>query len=128
MHPDHDCPLGLRAPARLQPRHRLQGVVVGGPAPVRAAARDQRQLPVVDPVLDSVFVGDTLAPRSVYLRDGSGGHHDPGPVSWSINPSTVATVDAAGRVAGKAKGSAVVFATAAGVTSGAIVVVSRPLA
>src|SRR5436190_969133 len=87
----------------------------------------QQQLLVVDPVLDSVFVGDTLAPRSVYLRDGSGGHHDPGPVSWSINPSTVATVDAAGRVAGKAKGSAVVFATAAGVTSGAIVVVSRPL-
>src|SRR5947199_10757831 len=83
----------------------------------------QQQLLVVAPVLDSVFVGDTLAPRSVYLRAASGGRHDPGPEAWSINPSTVAIVDGAGPAAGKAQGSAVGVATAAGRSRVGIVVV-----
>jgi hypothetical protein len=86
-----------------------------------------QKLLVVDPVLDSVFVGDTLAPRDVFLEDENGNHLDPGPVQWSITPTSVATVEASGKIAGKTKGSAVVIATAAGVQSGALVIVSRPL-
>jgi len=82
---------------------------------------------VVAPILDSVFVGDTLLPRDVYLRDVNGVHHPPGAVTWSINPTSVATIDANGRVAGKSKGTALVFATASGATSAALVLVSRPL-
>ena len=82
---------------------------------------------VVAPVLDSVFVGDTLQPRSVYLQDGSGNHRDPGPFQWSITPTSIATVDATGKIAGKGKGSALVVATRPdGVASGALVIVSRP--
>jgi hypothetical protein len=85
------------------------------------------QLLVVAPILDSVFVGDTLAPRDAFLQDENGVHHDPGPVMWSISPTSVATIDAAGRVAGKSKGTAIVFALASGALSAAVVIVSRPL-
>ena len=82
---------------------------------------------IVAPILDSVFVGDTLPPRDVYLRDVNGVHHPPGAVTWSISPTLVATIDASGRVAGKSKGTAVVLATVSGATSAALVLVSRPL-
>jgi len=83
---------------------------------------------VVAPVLDSVFVGDTLLPRAVFLEDGAGNHLDPGPFQWSINPTSVATVDASGRIAGKGKGAALVVATRPdSVASGAVVIVSRQL-
>ena len=82
---------------------------------------------VVAPILDSVFVGDTLLPRDVYLRDVNGVHHPPGAITWSINPTSVATIDANGRVAGKSKGTALVLATVSGATSAALVLVSRPL-
>ena len=82
---------------------------------------------VVAPILDSVFVGDTLAPRNVYLRDANGFQRGAGPVTWSISPSSVATIDAAGRVAGKSKGTAIVIASASGALSAALVIVSRPL-
>ena len=83
---------------------------------------------VVAPVLDSVFVGDTLPPRAVFLQDGAGNHLDPGPFRWSINPTSVATVDASGRIAGKGKGAALVVATRPdSIASGAVVIVSRQL-
>jgi len=83
---------------------------------------------VVAPVLDSVFVGDTLPPRAVFLQDGSGNHLDPGPFQWSIRPTSVATVDASGRIAGKGKGAALVVATRPdSIASGAVVIVSRQL-
>jgi hypothetical protein len=82
---------------------------------------------VVAPVLDSVFVGDTLATRDVFLRDASGAHRDPGPVEWNITPTSVATIDTAGKIVGVSKGTAVVFAGASNVLSAALVVVSRPL-
>lgn len=84
----------------------------------------------VSPVLDSVFVGDTLPARSVYLDDGAGHHTDPGPFAWSISPLSVATIDpATGKIAGIAKGTAVVVATRTtdGVATGAVISVSRPL-
>jgi hypothetical protein len=87
-----------------------------------------QRLFVVAPVLDSVFVGDTLPPRAVFLEDGAGNHFDPGPFQWSINPTSVATIDASGKIAGKLKGSAFVVATRPdGVASGALIFVSRPL-
>jgi len=83
---------------------------------------------VVAPVLDSVFVGDTLRPRAVFLQDGAGNRLDPGPYQWSISPTSVATVDASGKIAGKGKGAALVVATRPdSVASGALVIVSRPL-
>lgn len=85
------------------------------------------RLLVVDPVLDSVFVGDTLPPRDVYLQDESGNRSSAGPVRWELTDSSVASIDAAGKVAGIKKGAVVVLATASGVTSGALVIVSRAL-
>ncbi len=83
---------------------------------------------VVAPILDSVFVGDTLPARSVYLDDGAGHHTDPGPFVWRISPTSVATIDASGRVVGVAKGSALVVAARPdSIKSGALVIVSRPL-
>ncbi len=82
---------------------------------------------VVAPVLDSVFVGDTLRPRAVFLQDGAGNRLDPGPYQWSISPTSVATVDASGKIAGKGKGAALVVATRPdSIASGAVVIVSRP--
>lgn len=83
---------------------------------------------VVAPVLDSVFVGDTLPARAVFLEDAAGNHLDPGSFQWSISPTSVATVDASGKIAGKAKGTAFVVATRPdSVASGALVIVSRRL-
>jgi hypothetical protein len=94
---------------------------------VNLSGNNPSLLLVVAPVLDSVFVGDTLLPRDVYLRDVNGIHHDPGPVTWSISPTSVATIDATGKVAGKSKGTAIVFASVAGAVSASVVIVSRPL-
>ncbi len=83
---------------------------------------------VVAPVLDSVFVGDTLPARAVYLDDGAGHQSNAGPVSWSISPTSVATVDSSGKIVGVSKGAALVVATRPdGAQSGAVIIVSRPL-
>ena len=83
----------------------------------------------VVPVLDSVFVGSTLPARSVYLDDGAGHHSDPGPITWSISPLSVATIDpTTGQITAVSKGTAVVVATRTdGVASGAVINVYRPL-
>lgn len=88
-----------------------------------------QQLFVVSPVLDSVFVGDTLPARSVYLIDASGHQSNPGPFTWSISPTSVATIDpATGKIVGVSKGTALVVATRPdSIRSGAVVSVSRPL-
>jgi hypothetical protein len=83
---------------------------------------------VVAPVLDSVFVGDTLPARSVYLDDGAGHHTNPGPFVWRISPTSVATIDTSGRIVGVSKGSALVIAARPdSIKSAAVVIVSRPL-
>ena len=83
---------------------------------------------VVSPILDSLFVGDTIPPRSVSLVGSDGVSRNPGVVSWSISPESVATVDSVtGKIVGVSKGSALLLAHAAGVTSPALVVVYRPL-
>ena len=83
----------------------------------------------VVPVLDSVFVGSTLPARSVYLDDGAGHHSDPGPITWSISPQSVATIDpTTGQITGVSRGTAVAVATRTdGVATGAVINVYRPL-
>src|SRR5690348_3873976 len=83
------------------------------------------QFLIIGPVLDSMFVGDTLPPRTVYILDSDGSRHPPGHITWSVSPSTVATIDSTGKVVGIGKGTAVVVATVGTAQSGAVVIVSR---
>lgn len=86
-----------------------------------------QQFLVITPVLDSTFVGDTLPPRTVYILDSDGSQHPPGHITWSVSPSSVASIDSSGKVAAIGKGTAVVVATVGTAQSGAVVAVSRPL-
>lgn len=80
------------------------------------------------PILDSVFVGDSLPHRSVTLIDPSGQSVNPGTVTWTIAPTTVATIDGtSGEIHGVGRGQAYVTATASGASATALVVVSLPL-
>jgi hypothetical protein len=85
---------------------------------------------LVTPVLDSMFVGDTLPPgalRVTYL-DAAGDTQPTGPVRWSSSRPTVAAVDSlTGEVVGAGPGEAIVSAQANGVTGAALVIVSRTL-
>jgi hypothetical protein len=83
---------------------------------------------VIAPVLDSVFVADTLPARDVYVLDGNGQRQSPGPFAWRISPTSVATVDSTGKIVGQSKGTAIVIAARPdSVKSGAVIIVSRPL-
>src|SRR5438876_4218063 len=211
VHAAHHRALRLRAAARLQPGHRLQGALVRRAAAVGPAAGDERQSPVVPgdvdvlgppppappppgplfqqrcstrtlacaghswpgrltlrhhhratmrlhlfaltvaaaaigacdlspsnplrpvlrlyPILDSVFVGDLLPPRVDTLWDANGNLANPGPITWTINPTSVATINATtGEIHGVSKGAAIITAhDAAGDSGRALVIVSRPL-
>jgi len=73
---------------------------------------------VVSPILDSLFVGDTLDDLTVTYFDANGQPQPPGPVTWSIDPDTVAQIDAAtGRVVGLKRGAAIAYAQASGVSA-----------
>jgi Big-like domain-containing protein len=84
---------------------------------------------VLSPILDSLFVGDMLLARSVVLIDEAGLARSPGPVTWSINPPSVATIDpTTGKVVGVSKGVARISANAGNAATGvALVAVSRAL-
>ena len=80
------------------------------------------------PILDSTFVGDSLPPRVVTFFNASGQTTNPGPVTWAINPNTVATIDGTtGEIHGVGRGQALVTARYSGAVAPALVVVSRPL-
>jgi len=81
------------------------------------------------PILDSVFVGDLLPPRVDTLWDANGNLANPGPITWTINPTSVATINATtGEIHGVSKGAAIITAhDAAGDSGRALVIVSRPL-
>ncbi len=82
---------------------------------------------VVSPLLDSIFIGDTLTARQVLYTE-QGAVRDPGPILWSSSNPGVLQVDAAtGKLTGLTAGFANVLAEARGVLGGALVVVSRPL-
>ena len=82
---------------------------------------------VVSPLLDSIFISDTLTARQVLYTE-AGAARDPGPILWSSSNPAVLQVDpATGKVTGLSAGFANVLAEAHGVLGGALVVVSRPL-
>ena len=82
----------------------------------------------VSPVLDSIFVGDTLAPLSVTYLGDNGQPQNPGTITWSSSNSSIITVDpVTGKITGVKAGFGLAQANAHGVTGSALVVVSRAL-
>src|SRR5213596_190049 len=82
----------------------------------------------IQPVLDSVFVGDrTLAHRVTYFDEN--GHIQPaGTVVWTSTDTTIATIDPqTSAVTGVKRGSVVITASAHGTPGGAFIVVSDTL-
>ncbi|HEY3279163.1 MAG TPA: hypothetical protein VGJ83_01520 [Gemmatimonadales bacterium] len=83
---------------------------------------------VIAPVLDSLFVGDSLAPPLVRYFDARGDSQPTGPIQWSSSDTTVFTVNSAtGAIAGAGPGAALLTARAHGLTGIAVLVVSRVL-
>jgi len=83
---------------------------------------------ILSPILDSLFVGDSLGPLDFAYYNSDGQRANPGPVAWSIDPPSVATINAAtGVIHGVGKGFATVTATGGQATGVALVAVSRPL-
>ena len=82
----------------------------------------------IQPVLDSVFVGDrTLAHRVTYF-DENGNVQPAGTVVWTSTDTTIATINAqTGAVTGVRRGSVVINASAHGTPGGAFIVVSDTL-
>src|SRR5205809_371071 len=82
----------------------------------------------IQPVLDSVFVGDrTLAHRVTYF-DENGNAQPAGTVVWTSTDTTIATINAqTGAVTGVRRGSVVINASAHGTPGGAFIIVSDTL-
>lgn len=80
----------------------------------------------IDPVLDSLFVGDTLPARAVRYFDAHGDSQATGPVRWASADTTVVRVDSlTGELVGRGPGPVVLSARANGITGIALLVVSR---
>jgi len=83
---------------------------------------------IVAPLLDSLFVGDTLTARTATYLDARGDTQPAGPVRWFSSDSTLARVDSlTGQIVGRASGAVVLSARANGITGTALLVVSRSL-
>jgi hypothetical protein len=83
---------------------------------------------ILNPVLDSLFVGDSLLPRAFAYYNSDGQRVDPGPLTWTIDPTSVATIDpTTGVIHGVGKGVAIVTASGGQATGIALVAVSRTL-
>lgn len=83
---------------------------------------------VIAPILDSLFAGDTVPPRTARYFDASGDSQATGPVRWFSSAPVVFTVDSvSGAIVGVGRGAAVLSARANGVTGTALLVVSRVL-
>lgn len=83
---------------------------------------------VITPILDSLFVGDTLAARTATYFDARGTVQPSGPVRWSSSDTTVFGVDSSsGQVVGRGGGHAVLSARANGYSGTALLIVSRSL-
>ncbi|HEY6222594.1 MAG TPA: hypothetical protein VIW26_02320 [Gemmatimonadales bacterium] len=83
---------------------------------------------LVAPVLDSLFVGDSLGPLTVTYLGDNGQPQDPGTVTWSSsNPSVLSINATTGRIAGLQSGFSLVQALTHGIGGTALVVVSRSL-
>jgi hypothetical protein len=83
---------------------------------------------ILSPILDSMFVGDSLLPRDVVYYNSDGQRANPGPLTWTIGPSSVATINATtGVVHGVGKGVATISVSGGQATGLALVAVSRTL-
>jgi hypothetical protein len=83
---------------------------------------------ILSPVLDSLFVGDSLVARDFAYYNSDGQRANPGPLTWSIGPTSVATINATtGVIHGVGKGIATVSASGGQAAGIALVAVSRPL-
>src|SRR5947208_14965534 len=52
---------------------------------------------ILSPILDSMFVGDSLMPRDMAYFDRVGQRANPGPLIWFIGPKSDATFNATSR-------------------------------
>jgi hypothetical protein len=83
---------------------------------------------ILSPILDSMFVGDSLVARDFAYYNSDGQRANPGPLTWTIGPSSVATINAAtGVIHGVGKGIATLTAAGGDASGLALVAVSRPL-
>ena len=83
---------------------------------------------VIAPILDSLFVGDTITTRAARYFDANGDSQAAGPVRWFSADQAVFTVDSVtGAIAEVGRGAAVLSARANGVTGTSLLVVSRAL-
>jgi hypothetical protein len=84
----------------------------------------------LDPIVDSLFVGDQSPPPAVTYYDGTGNSVSVSPlqVSWSSTDSTILGVNSlSGRLTGRKRGHAFLLATFQSVQGVALVVVSNTL-
>src|SRR2546422_81513 len=82
----------------------------------------------IQPVLDSVFVGDRTLAHQVTYVDENGNIQPAGTVVWTSTDPTIATIDPqTGVVTGVKRGSVVINASAHGTPGGAFIVVSDTL-
>jgi len=83
---------------------------------------------IIAPILDSLFVGDTLATRTARYFNANGDSQATGPVRWFSSAPAVLKVDSVtGVIVGMGPGAAVLSARAHGVSGVALLVVSRLL-
>ena len=83
---------------------------------------------VIAPILDSLFVGDTVAARTARYFGAGGDSQATGPVRWFSSDQAVFRVDSvSGVIAGVGRGAAVLSARANGITGTSLLVVSRVL-
>jgi hypothetical protein len=84
----------------------------------------------IDPILDSLFVGDQQPHPTVSYTDATGVRTIPSPadIHWASSDLTILAVDSlTGRVTGVKRGVAVLLATVHNVQGGALMVVSNTL-
>ena len=81
----------------------------------------------VSPLLDSLFVGDQALPHQVTFFDVDGNPGPAGAITWSSLDSSIARIDATGRVTARKRGAVLILAQAQGLAASALVVVSDTL-
>jgi len=89
----------------------------------------------LSPILDSMFVGDTLSPLTLTYFDANGVQQSAGVIKWLARvdsvggvPAPIATIDSVtGKIVGRRRGAMLVFAEAQNLITAALVVVSSRL-
>jgi hypothetical protein len=113
------------------PRARLAALALSGLALLAACGDTHLGVSprvAVAPILDSLFVGDTLQARTARYFDAQGDSQATGPIRWASSDTAVLHVDSvSGELVGRRRGSAVLTAHANGITGSAFLVVSRAL-